>query len=107
MITVHNGATVPQGPTEALVYTFDWDEENLPAGVEIASSTFVIAAEHPDGNAELTADQTSILAGNRSTQVRLSGGTLRAKYRVTNRIVTNETPAQTKARSFFVLIGHR
>lgn len=53
----------------------------------------------------LTKDSESILvATNRTTQVRLSGGTLGQLYEIANRIVTNETPSQTKEKSFRVLI---
>lgn len=56
-------------------------------------------------NVPLTKDSESILvATNRSTQVRLMGGTLGQVYEVANTIVTNETPAQTKEKSFNVLI---
>lgn len=53
----------------------------------------------------LTKDSESILvATNRTTQVRLSGGTLGQLYEVANKIVTSETPSQTKEKSFRVLI---
>ncbi len=56
----------------------------------------------------LTKDSESILvATNRTTQVRLSGGTLGQVYDIANRIVTNETPAQTKEISFSVLIENQ
>lgn len=51
----------------------------------------------------LTKDNESIVAGLRSTQVRLSGGRAGQKYQVTNRIVTNETPTQTEERTFDIL----
>jgi hypothetical protein len=44
------------------------------------------------------------LSGSRSTQFRLTDGTAGRKYKVTNRIVTNEDPAQTLDAAFYVLI---
>jgi hypothetical protein len=55
-------------------------------------------------DAPLTKDSESILAGTRKTQVRLLAGTLGQIYEIANKIVTSETPAQTKERSFRVLI---
>jgi len=52
----------------------------------------------------LTKDNESVLVSNRTTQVRLTGGTLGQTYEVANKIVTNESPAQTKEKSFRVLI---
>jgi hypothetical protein len=52
----------------------------------------------------LTKDQESIVTGNQQTRVRISAGTLGATYKVTNRIVTNESPAQTEEQSFFVVM---
>jgi hypothetical protein len=37
----------------------------------------------------------------------LAGGTRGRKYRVTNEIVTNNTPPVTDERSFFVLVQER
>lgn len=59
----------------------------------------------------LTLDNTSVLSdapyNSRVTQVRLTGqGDAHAgrRYEIANRITTNESPAQTKERSFFVVI---
>jgi hypothetical protein len=52
-------------------------------------------------------DEVSILAGNRYTQFRFRNSTLGAKYRISNRIVTNESATQTKERSIDVLIEDR
>jgi hypothetical protein len=52
----------------------------------------------------LTKDNETIVTGNQKTQLRLKAGTLKNRYTVTNRIVTNETPAQTDERSFVLRI---
>jgi hypothetical protein len=49
------------------------------------------------------------VSGNRSTQVRLlaTTGTRGDKYRISNKIVTDEAPTQEKERSFYVVIEER
>jgi len=94
-------------PADIKVYQFDWDTDNLAVGVSISSNFFTIVALHPASDTALTKDQESVLAGLRHTQVRLSGGTLGARYRIDNKIVTNETPAQTKERSFILMIQNK
>lgn len=100
MSRIKSGGLVVKDPNASKVYVMDWDEENLGDGVTITDSDWEISG--PD--ALLTKDNESILSGDRTTQVRLLAGTLNAKYTVTNRIVTNETPAQTKDKSFTVLV---
>lgn len=98
--TIRPGGLTTKDPNSIELFTFDWDAEHLAASVTITTSSFTISG--PDAN--LTQDNASILSGSRKTQVRLTGGTAGATYTVTNRIVTNETPAQTKDASFKVLI---
>ncbi len=102
--SVPDGALVTKDPSDVSVYVFDWDVTHLDEAVTISSSEFTITALRPSGNAALTKDQESILSGNRKTRLRLSGGTKGAKYRIDNKIVTSETPAQTKERSFLLLV---
>lgn len=90
-LTISDGGSAIHDPNESRVYVWDWGTDRLAVGAEISTSTFVISG--PDST--LTQDQDSIVTGNRSTQVRLTGGTVGKVYTVTNRIVTNETPAQT------------
>lgn len=84
-----------------LVYSIDWAPW-LGVGVTI-TSTWTITG--PD--AALTKDNETLGAGNRSTLLRLLGGTSGAIYRVTNHVVTNETPPQEDERSFDVLVQDR
>lgn len=105
-ITIDMGGLAIQDPGDSRVYRFDWDAENLGAGVEIAGggSTFTIAVVQGENATPLTKDNESVLTGNRKTQVRLTGGTLGTLYKVDNQIVTNEAPAQTKNRHFLVKV---
>jgi hypothetical protein len=98
--TIHSGGLVVKDPNAERFYQVDWDAENLAAAVIIADSDWIISG--PDSN--LVDDQPSVLSGDRKAQVRLTGGTLGKRYTVTNRIVTNESPPQTKDASFKVLI---
>lgn len=106
-LTIADGGLVTKDPADISVYTVDWNALHLAAAVTISTNTFTITAISPTGDTALTKDQESILAGLRTTQLRLTAGTLGAKYRIDNKIVTSETPPQTKERSFFVLIENR
>jgi hypothetical protein len=90
---------VTKDPNSIEYFIVDWTDQ-LATAVTIVTSTWEIAGP----NALLTKDQESVVTGNKKTQLRLSAGTLHRRYTVTNRIVTNETPAQTKDASFTVLI---
>jgi hypothetical protein len=104
-VTLRPGALVVKDPADIKVYVVDWDTENLADSVTISTSTWTITPISPStSDSALTKDQESKLAGDRKTQVRLTAGTLGQTYEIANRIVTSETPAQTKERSFRVLI---
>lgn len=92
MSTTTSSKLVTKDPNSIEVFRWDWDSQHLAASVEIDTSSWTISG--PD--AELTKDQESVVSGNRKTQLRLTGGTPGKTYIVTNRIVTDETPAQTK-----------
>lgn len=98
--TVQDGSLIVKDPNAILVYVIDYDAARLAAGVEISTSAWSITG--PD--ATLTSDQDAILSGNRKTRIRLTAGTLGGVYTVTNRIVTNESPAQTIDASFRIRI---
>ncbi len=97
---IHSGGQVTKDPNSEEFFTVDWDAEHLAAGVSIATSDFVITG--PD--AALTFDSDDVLTGGRSTTLRLIGGTVGKRYIITNTIVTDETPTQTKDASFRVLV---
>lgn len=107
MITVRSGATVTQDPNDSLVYRLNWDEENLGEGVVLTGAGTITITADDEASPSLEADQLALLEGNRSARVRLTGGELGQTYRVSHRIVTNESPAQTKEKSFFVLIQNK
>jgi hypothetical protein len=107
--TISPGQLVVLDPSDIRVFTFDWGTANLPVGVTITTSTFTITVRKQNGMTALTKDNESIVSGSRSTQVRLNAttATLGDGYTINNKIVTNEAPAQTKERSFNVLIEDR
>ena len=121
VVTIKPGGLYRKGVSEERVVKWDWDSENLADTVLITTSTWeitVVEGNKPIGSwsdpevselenpPALTNDEPSI-PGGRTTQTRLKSGTLGHKYRLLNRIVTNETPAQTKARSCFVSLEER
>lgn len=108
-ITVDNGATITKDPSDVLVYTFDWDAANLAAAVTITEFVATITPIDPStSDTALTKVDSGtglgIVSSSRKVAIKLSAGTLGQTYRVDCRIVTSETPAQTKERSFFLLI---
>ena len=106
-ITIEDGGLATKDPADESVYQFNWDTRFLAVGVTITTSTFTIIAVEPLGDTALTKDSESIVTGNRRTQLRLLAGTVGAKYRINNLIVTNETPSQKKERSFFVKVEQK
>lgn len=120
-VTISPGALVQKDPSDVKVYVVDWDASSLAVGAAIQTSTWTITALRPNPlDTALTKDNEGILnaaqattalqgvrtvtADNRVTQVRLLAGTLNQTYEIANKIVTNESPAQTKERSFQVLV---
>jgi hypothetical protein len=86
----------------------DWTDylKAIDAAETITTSTWAISggdiASPPTPDTTLTVDSDSIVTGSLKTQVKLSGGTLGRKYRVTNSIETSS--GVTDDRSFVVLI---
>lgn len=103
-VTINSGDSVTKDPADIVVFQFDWNTYNLATGAEISSSNWAVAAITPTDAVVPTLDNASILTGNRKTQVRVTGGTVGAVYTLTNTIVTNESPAQTKERSIRLLL---
>lgn len=104
-VIIKNGDLVLKDPQDVKVYHMDWGTQNIPAGVTLNTSIWFINPISPSTtDATLTKDQETILGDNTTSRVRLTGGTLGQTYDITNRIVTSETPSQTKERSFRVLI---
>jgi hypothetical protein len=107
-IEILDGGLATKDPSDVAVYEFNWDRNNLASSVTISSSAFTLTVLKPvSGDATLTKDSESILSGSRKTQLRLTGGAVGTLARVDNRIVTNESPAQTKERHFLVKIEQK
>lgn len=106
--SISAGGLLVLGPSNQRVITMDWDTEALPATVTIASSNFTITPIRQAGSM-LGLDNTSILAGNRKTQLRLDAtlATVGDLYMVINVIVTAESPAQTIDGVFQVLVQNQ
>ncbi|HMJ58860.1 MAG TPA: hypothetical protein VK467_06970 [Gemmatimonadales bacterium] len=107
---IRAGGTVIKDPDAEEVFQFDWGtgtigpEQHLAPGVLIATSLFFIIGV----DSLMTKDNEGIVMPQaRATQLRLKAGTELVKYKVTNRIVTNEPIPQTKDVSFYVLIRQR
>lgn len=106
-VTVYPGDVVVKDPSDERFLVFDFDTENLAAGAQITSPTITIAVVRGDNTTPLTVDNTSLLTGNRKVQTRIKAGTLGTAYNVACKIVTNETPTQTKEYSINVLVQNR
>jgi hypothetical protein len=109
MVLVSTTGLLPKDAVDDRTCEFDWNYYGaLPNGVEIDTSTITVTALKPAGDTSLIASTVSplgIQAGRRTVLLRLSGGKVGAKYRVANKIVTDESPAQTINRSFLVRIA--
>lgn len=101
---VNDGGLLAKDPSDSVVYEFEWDA-HLDAAVGIATSTWTITAIRPSADTALTKDEPAI--AGRTTQIRLTAGTVGAVYRLDNKIVTNETPTQTIERSVFIKVEQR
>lgn len=76
-------------------YSWDWSDW-LTSPETISTSAW---SSSPEG---LTLHDGQVASGVASTFI--SGGMAGKKYTVTNRIVTNSTPARTDERSFVLLV---
>jgi hypothetical protein len=102
-MSVSPDSELRKDPNAELVYEFDWTAWLAASGAgagTIATSTFTITG--PDS--VLTKDNASIVSGNLKTRVRVKAGTLGKVYRLTNQIVTNESPPETDERSIYLRI---
>lgn len=110
--TIHDGGLITKDPSDIEVYQFDWDaEDGLPASVTIASQTVTAAARKPSDATALTVTDSGtglgIQSGSRKVNAKIAGGQVGAEYTVTNEVVTSETPARTRQRSFTLKIEQR
>lgn len=84
-------------PDSVLDYAWDWSEW-LEEGEKITSAVITI----PSG---LTLESQSDL--DQKVIAWISGGTAKAKYRVTCHITTDHSPAREDSRSIFIKCGTR
>jgi len=99
------GDTLVKDPDDELSYEFDWTA--WLDGAQIATSTFIISGGDTGASSPATPlakDNEAIVTGSKKTTLRLTAGTVGKRYTVTNRIVTNETPEQSKDRSIFIRV---
>src|SRR5688572_24766452 len=96
-LTVQPGSEYRMDPSDKRTVILDWDTLNLGSSASISTSSWTITAIIQTATA-LSQDSASILSGNRKTQVRLDAttATVGDEYLVSNKIVTDESPAQTK-----------
>lgn len=119
---IQPGGLMPLDPSDVRVVVADWDLSNLASGITITTSTWTITAIKQNGTTALTKDSPAILTAaeataalartvtiSRATHVRLiaTTATLGDIYEVENAIVTSESPTQTKAKSFRVVIENQ
>ena len=101
-LTITDGQLATKDSSEALVYQWDYDADNLATGVQLTSAgTFTIT---PSAGLTLTQDNQALVTGNRKVRVRLSAGTVGKKYRIEHTVTTNETPSQTKSKFIWLVI---
>jgi hypothetical protein len=94
--------TIVKDPDATLDYGFNWSSW-LQTDEEIAESSWTADDDELEIGSGAFAPQTD---GSRTT-VWLSGGVAGQKYRVTNRVTTDNTPPRTDERSFFVSVRDR
>lgn len=99
---IFDGGLATQDEEAVKVYTINYDDE-LDADVQLADfGVFTITPVSED--VEFEADNEELEAGNRSVNVRLFGGEQGTTYTVKHVVDTNESPSQTLAITFYVLI---
>lgn len=99
------GDLVQKDPSSDEPYGFDWTAWllELGAGVLVGTSTWTITG----ADAILTKHNDTTVVGDLKTQVYLAAGTVGVTYKVTNRVITNSSPAVTDERSFQVYVTNR
>lgn len=91
------GDVLRHDPDALLVYEMDWTSW-LEGTAIVQTSAWSISPTGP------TLDNESIVTGSKKTRVRISAATAGEIYTVTNRVTTDENPAQTDDRSFVLMV---
>lgn len=105
-LTIHASEELALDPSDVRLISFDWDDA-LPASASISTSTWTITVVKQNGLTALTKDNETSAA--RTTSVRLLGTTATHgdKYLLANKVVTNESPAQTIEQQIKVAVANR
>ena len=108
-VTVRPGDLVVYDPSDKRQIVFDFDTQNLAAGVELASYLITITPLQQNGATILTKDNDGLVTGNRKVKARFlaTTATVGDRYQVSIRGITNEAPVQEKEYSFFILVQDR
>lgn len=104
MSTIRAGGLLVLDPSDKRVISFNWDAEALPAGVQIASSAWSIEAIRQSGASALTKDNEATASRTTSARLLATTSTAGDVYWVSNKITTDETPAQEIEQRFKVLV---
>lgn len=105
---IRPGHTFDFDPDAKLLYGIDWSAW-LATGAGIAVSDWAIEALDDADAAALTFDNAAV-DGSIATLRLLESGTplvAGARYKITNHVTTNETPAQEDDRSFKIRVKER
>lgn len=99
---VETGATVEKDPIAVQARGVDWTDwlAEMSSGEYITGSAWFITGKETVPALAFADDE--VVTGKKKTQLRISGGTLKKKYKVTNRITTNS--GLVEERSFFVKV---
>lgn len=86
-----------QDPSSVLDYSIVWTDE-LDGSEAVSTSTWLAPPDITVANPTNTTDTTTVL---------LSGGRPGVSYVITNRVVTDSSPARTFERSITLRVGQR
>jgi hypothetical protein len=96
-IEIQDEGLIPVDHNQQLSYRFNYDDENLASGVQLASvGTFTVTPTGP------ALDSQALVTGNRMADVRIDWrtGTVGMTYLIRHTATTNETPSQVKSKWF-------
>lgn len=103
--TIRPGQAFTLDSSDILVKEWDWDDF-LAEGATIEDYLFTVTALKQRGETVLTWDNDGVLTGGRKIRLRLIATTATSgdEYELACKIVTSETPSQTREESIFVRI---
>jgi hypothetical protein len=98
--TISPGGLVTKPAAAQRIYQFDWTDYLSALGDTIATSSFAISGR----DTLLVYDNDGIVNANLKTQLRLKAGTPGRRYKVSNRIVGANAPANTEEVFFWLQV---